>query len=280
MSASRPTPITIAHSPDADDAFMFHALATGRIPTGQYAFTHLLRDIQTLNEEAARGVHDVTALSFAAYPGVQDRYALLATGASVGEGYGPMVVAPRPAALADLSGREIAVPGLKTTAYLALRLALPDFQEVVTPFDLILDAVRAGRVAAGLVIHEGQLTYGARGLSLVADLGAWWRGQTGLPLPLGGNAIRRDLGPRAIRQIGNYVRQSIRHALDHRAEALRHALHFSRGLDAATGDRFVGMYVNEETIDMSAPARRAVQTLLNRGHAAGLLDRRVTVEFM
>jgi 1,4-dihydroxy-6-naphthoate synthase len=268
--------IHLAHSPDSDDAFMFYALAEGRISTSDRTYVHELADIETLNQRALRGELDVTAVSFHAYAHLADRYLLLPHGASVGDRYGPRLVAREPAPgdpQRAARGRRIAVPGKLTTAFLALRLYQPDFEPVLTPFDQIEDAVLAGSVDAGLLIHEGQLTYQGRGLHLWVDLGEWWFGQTGLPLPLGGNVIRRALGPELIRAVSRDLRASIAFGLEHRDDALRYAMRFARGLDPATTDRFVGMYVNQFTLDYGPRGRKAVQTLLERGAEAGLVPR-------
>ena len=265
--------IHLAHSPDADDAFMFWAMAEGRIDTGERRYVHELADIETLNQRALAGELEVTAVSIHAYAHLTDRYALLAHGASIGDGYGPRVVAraPPPAdTRAALAGRTVAIPGTLTTAWLALQLYQPRVRPVVVPFDQIEDYVAAGRADAGLLIHEGQLTFGARGLHLWADMGEWWHGETGLPLPLGGNVVRRDLGPDLLRAIAGDLKASIVYGLAHRAEALRHAQRFSRGLDAAQTDRFVSMYVNAYTVDYGPTGRQAVTELLARAHRAGL----------
>jgi 1,4-dihydroxy-6-naphthoate synthase len=266
--------IRLAHSPDADDAFMFYALAEGKIDTGDRAYVHELSDIESLNQRALRGELDVTAVSFHAYAHLAGQYALLPHGASMGDRYGPRLVARTPAPgdpRTAMRGLRIAVPGKLTTAFLALRLYQPDFQPVMTPFDQIEGAVQDGSVDAGLLIHEGQLTYAAQGLCLWVDLGEWWFGDTGLPLPLGGNAIRRDLGPDLMRAVSRDLRASIAYGLEHRDEALRHALRFARGLDRATTDEFVGMYVNQLTLAYGDRGRRAVETLLRRGAQAGLV---------
>jgi 1,4-dihydroxy-6-naphthoate synthase len=278
--------IRVGHSPDPDDAFMFYALAKGKIPTGPYRFTHELVDIETLNRRAIEGELELTALSVHAYAYLSDLYVLCSCGASMGDRYGPMVVARRAMAIDDLAGATIAVPGLRTTAYLALRLCLgAPFQEVVVPFDHILDAVAAGQyegqpVDAGLIIHEGQLTYGDQQLQLVVDMGQWWYDQTGLPLPLGANGIRRDLGPEVIRDVHRLLRESIQYGLDHRDEALRHAMSFGRGLDLAKADQFVGMYVNDWTLDFGPVGRQAVARLLAEGHRAGVIPKLVVPEFV
>jgi len=265
--------LLLGHSPDPDDAFMFYGLATGRVPSGRWRFEHVLQDIQTLNERATRGELHVTAISMHAYPFVADRYALTACGSSMGDGYGPLVVARRPMSVGELSGATIAVPGEMTTAFLVLNLLLGrgNFQHKVVRFDDILDHVAAGQADAGLIIHEGQLTYSGHKLVKIVDLGEWWRDQTGLPLPLGGNAIRRDLGPEAMREITGILRRSIEFSLAHRAEAVKHALQFARGMATDLADRFIGMYVNEWTLDYGDVGRRAVRELLDRGAAAGLV---------
>ena len=275
--------IRIGHSPDPDDAFMFYGLASGQVNAGRYRVEHQLVDIQTLNERATRGELEISAISVAAYPHLADRYAMLACGSSMGDGYGPLVVARKPMTLADLTapGARIAVPGCMTTAYLTLQLCLgPNFAHEVVPFDQIIDRVATGQVDAGLIIHEGQLTFAQRGLVKVIDLGVWWAEQTGLPLPLGGNVIRRDLGDQACRELADLLRQSIRFGLAHRAEAVAHALKFARDMGADLADRFVGMYVNDWTIDYGPRGRAAVNELLSRGHAAGLLPRIEPVTFV
>jgi len=274
--------ISLAHSPDSDDAFMFYGLARGKVPTDGLEIVHVLRDIESLNHEAREGVHEVTAISFHAYPYVADRYALMPCGGSIGDGYGPLLVARvemDPSALRG-AGLLVAVPGTLTTAYLALKLFAPETRTRVVAFDRILDEVREGRADAGLVIHEGQLTYAGQGLRKILDLGAWWKGETGLPLPLGGNAVRRDLGPDIVGRLTRLVRDSVRYSLAHRGEALQYALEFARGMDPAVADRFVGMWVNEMTVDCGERGRRAVQELLDRGHAAGIIPRRVAVDFV
>lgn len=259
---------------------MFYALAEGLIDTGDLAYTHELQDIETLNRRALRGELEVTAVSIHAYAFLADRYALLPSGASMGDRYGPRLVSSRTATLRDAARQRIAVPGLLTTAYLALRLAVPDFEPVVMPFDQIEEGVADGSVDFGLLIHEGQLTYSESGLQLVADLGEWWFGRTGLPLPLGGNVVRRDLGEDTIRLISRHLRASIDFALEHRAGALDHAMRFARGLDRSRADTFVGMYVNEWTRDYGPRGRLAVRTLLERGVAAGIIPHPVTVDFV
>jgi len=274
--------LLLGHSPDPDDAFMFYALAAGRIDTGRWRFRHVLQDIQTLNERATRGELHVTALSIHAYPYAASRYALLACGCSMGDGYGPLVVAREPMGIHDLQGARIAIPGEMTTAFLALNLLLGrgSFSHEVVVFDRILGAVADGRFDAGLVIHEGQLTFRQQRLYKVVDLGAWWLEHTGLPLPLGGNAIRRDLGPAAMREIGAIIRRSIEYSLAHRAEAVDYALRFARDMGRELADRFVGMYVNEWTLDYGDRGRQAVRELLARGHAAGLVPQVPQIEFI
>jgi 1,4-dihydroxy-6-naphthoate synthase len=275
--------IHLAHSPDSDDAFMFYALAEGKIDTGDLRYVHELSDIESLNQRARRAELEVTAVSIHAYAYIWRDYALLGSGSSMGDGYGPRVVStnPRPAdPRIALRGRRVAVPGRLTTAYLALKLYQPEFVAVVVPFDRIEDAVHAGEVDVGLLIHEGQLTYADTGLHLWADLGAWWMEDTGLPLPLGGNAVRRDLGPDVIAQIGRDLRASIVYGLEHRAPALAHAKRFNRGIGDERTDTFVGMYVNQWTVDYGPRGREAVQKLLDRGYEAAVIPERVKVEFV
>src|SRR5216683_1262645 len=275
--------IHLAHSPDADDAFMFWALAVGKIDTGDRRYVHELGDIESLNRRALAGELEVTAVSLHAYAYLADRYALLAHGASIGDRYGPRIVA-RDAAPGDpraaLAGRLVAVPGELTTAFLTLRLYQPAARHVVVPFDQIEEFVAAGRADAGLLIHEGQLTFGDRGLHLWVDLGEWWHDETRLPLPLGGNVVRRDLGDALMRDIARDLKASIQYGLAHRAEALAHATAYGRGLDASRIDRFVGMYVNAYTVDYGPTGRRAVAELLGRAHGAGLLPGPVEVTFV
>ncbi len=278
-----PRTIHVAHSPDSDDAFMFYALAEGKLDTGDLRYVHELSDIESLNQRARRAELEVTAVSIHAYAYIWREYALLGSGSSMGDGYGPRLVStrPRPAdPQSALRGLRVAVPGLLTTAYLALKLYQPDLVEVVVPFDRIEDAVHAGEVDVGLLIHEGQLTYGDAGLHLWADLGAWWLEDTGLPLPLGGNAVRRDLGDTVIAQIGRDLRASIVYALEHREPALAHARQFNRGIGEERTDTFVGMYVNRWTVDYGERGRLAVQKLLDRGHEAGVIPQRVVPEFV
>ena len=272
--------IKVAHSPDSDDAFMFYALANDKLDTGDLKFTHVLQDIESLNRRAFNRDFDVTAVSFHAYAYLADKYVLLPSGASMGEKYGPMVIARQPMTLDELKGKLIAVPGTMTTAFLGLKLLAPDFKHEVVPFDKIIDAVTEGSVDAGLIIHEGQLTYERAGLHKIVDLGEWWCERTGLPLPLGGNVIRRDLPPDVIRRTSALLKASIQYALDHRQEALAYALSFARDMDEKLADKFVGMYVNELTLDYGEQGRTAVRLLLDEGHAAGIIPHKVDVEFV
>jgi 1,4-dihydroxy-6-naphthoate synthase len=274
-------PIRVGHSPDPDDAFMFHALANNKIDTGRYRFTHELQDIETLNRRALEGELELTAVSLHGYAYVTERYALCSCGASMGDNYGPMVVARRPADINWLRDQHIAIPGELTTAFLTLRLLLGDrFTYEVHPFDQILDLVEQKKADAGLIIHEGQLTYADQGLSLIVDLGKWWHDETGLPLPLGGNAIRKDLGATAMQEVTALLNQSIRYGLDHRSEALAHAGQYGRQLDPAKTDSFVGMYVNDWTLDFGPRGREAVAVLLRRGFEEGIIPRPVELEFI
>jgi 1,4-dihydroxy-6-naphthoate synthase len=279
-TTTEPRVIHVAHSPDSDDAFMFYALAEGKIDTEGLVYVHELQDIETLNQRALRAELEVTAVSIHAYAYLTDRYALLPHGSSMGDRYGPRLVARAPVARDDLRGKRIAIPGPLTTAYLALQLWLPEFVAVPMPFDEIEQAVADGKVDAGLLIHEGQLTFGELGLHLIADMGEWWFGETGLPLPLGGNVVRKDLGDELVRKISRHLRASIAYGLQHRAAALDHAMRFARGLDRAKADTFVGMYVNDWTLDYGDRGREAVRELLRRGAAAGLLERDERVEFV
>ena len=272
--------ITVAHSPDSDDAFMFYGLATGKIDTGGLRYEHVLEDIQTLNEKAMRGVYDVTAVSFHAYAYISDKYALLPHGASIGEGYGPIVVAREPHSVEDLPRLKVAVPGTLTSAFLSLRILNPDFAYEVVPFDRIIEVVQQGRADAGLLIHEGQLFYQKLGLHKVVDLGEWWKERTGLPLPMGGNAVRRGLGEETIALVSRHLRESISFSLEHRRDALQYAMQFARDMDEATADRFVGMWVNQLTLDYTERGRTAVQRLLDEGHERGIIPRRVTADFV
>jgi 1,4-dihydroxy-6-naphthoate synthase len=275
-----PKTIHVAHSPDSDDAFMFYALAEGKIDTEGLTYVHELQDIESLNQRALRGELEVTAVSIHAYAYLADQYALLPHGSSMGDRYGPRLVAREPLQRSDVRGKRIAIPGPLTTAYLALKLYEPDFIAVPTPFDQIEDVVLAGDVDLGLLIHEGQLTFGDRGLHLVADMGEWWFGETGLPLPLGGNVVRKDLGTDLTRKISRHLRDSIAYGLEHRKGALDHAMQYARGLDRGKADTFVGMYVNEWTLDYGPRGREAVRALLDRGVAAGIISKSVKVEFV
>jgi 1,4-dihydroxy-6-naphthoate synthase len=276
------TTVHIAHSPDSDDAFMFYALTQGQLDTSGLAIEHVLRDIESLNQAAFAGTYEITALSFHGYAHLADRYQLMPSGASFGDGYGPIVVCREALNREQLAGRTVAIPGQLTTAHLALRLWQPAVEVRIVPFDRILDVVAAGEAEAGVVIHEGQLTYADQGLRAAVDLGAWWKGETGLPLPLGGNGIRRDLDEPLKRRLCRLLSASIAYGLDHRGEALSYAVRYARGLedDPERSDRFVGMYVNDWTRDYGEAGRRAVQLLLERGFAAGLLPHRVEAEFV
>ena len=277
---SAPNTIHLAHSPDSDDAFMFYALADGQIDTQGISYVHELQDIETLNGRALRGELDVTAVSIHAYAYLSDQYALLPHGASMGDGYGPMLVSTKPMTREEIAGQRIAIPGLMTSAYLALRLFQPDFIPVVVPFDQIEKAVLGGGVVAGLLIHEGQLTYKDDGLHLIADMGAWWLKKTGLPLPLGGNVIRKDMPRDLQKKVSRHLRESIAYGLDHRKSALDHAMRYARGLDRSKADTFVGMYVNDWTLDYGERGRRAIRLFLDEGVKSGVITRPVTVEFV
>jgi 1,4-dihydroxy-6-naphthoate synthase len=273
--------ISIAHSPDSDDAFMFYGLATNKVRVPGFKFTHTLTDIEALNHRAINeAFYDVTAISFHAYPYLQDNYTLMACGGSVGEGYGPMIVSSRKLTLPQIKKTRIAVPGTLTTAYLTLKLFAPEIETAVVPFDKIIPAVAAGEFDAGLIIHEGQLTYANDGLIKLLDLGQWWREQTGLPLPLGGNAIRRSLGAETLLTTTNALRNSIQHALDNREEALAYAMQFARDLDPTLANRFVGMYVNERTLNYGPDGREAIQKLLDMGFDRGIIPHRANVDFV
>ena len=278
--ASQVREISIAHSPDSDDAFMFYGLATSKVRVPGLRFTHTLCDIETLNQKAREGVYDVTAISFHAYPYIQDLYALMSCGGSVGEGYGPMIVAPRLFSESDIKNKKIAVPGTLTTAYLALQLFAPGIETEVVPFDQIIPQVMEGKYEAGLIIHEGQLTYDKSGLYRILDLGKWWQKMTGLPLPLGGNAIRRALGPELMSAVSAALRESIQYGLDHREEALSYAMQFARDLDTQSADKFIGMYVNERTLDYGEDGREAVRRLLDMGHKAGIIGPEAQVDWV
>ena len=272
--------ITVAHSPDSDDAFMFYGLATHKIDTGHISFTHVLKDIQTLNEEAIRGTYDVTAISFHAYAYVSDKYALLPHGASIGDKYGPVLVAAHPVSPDEIKHLRVAVPGTLTSAFLALRIFNPDFGYDVVPFDKIIEAVQTGRCDAGLLIHEGQLFYESMGLHKVLDLGEWWHAKTGLPLPMGGNAIRRGLGSEITPEVSRILRESIRYSLANREDALDYAMQFARDMTSELADRFVGMWVNDLTLDYTERGREAVRRLLAEGVERGIIPHLVRVDFV
>jgi len=272
--------ISVAHSPDSDDAFMFYGLATNKVRVPGLKFTHTLSDIETLNRKAREGFYDLTAVSFHAYPYLQDQYALLPTGGSVGEGYGPMLVANKEYTLEQIKTKKIAVPGTLTTAYLVLKLFAPEIQTEVVPFDQIIPQILEGRYEAGLIIHEGQLTYAKSGLSRIVDFGKWWHELTGLPLPLGGNAIKRELGADLMHEVSMALRDSIQYALDHRDEALEYAMQFARDLDRQLAGRFVSMYVNERTLDYGIEGRQAIVRLLEMGYEQGIIPHRPRVEFI
>lgn len=272
--------ITLAHSPDSDDAFMFYGLATNKLDTHGLNFEHLLKDIQTLNEEAMRGTYDVTAISFHAYAYISDKYALLPHGASIGDNYGPIVVSREPATPEDIPNLKIAIPGKLTSAFLALRIFNADFKYEVVAFDKIIDAVQNGTCDAGLLIHEGQLFYKSKGLHKVLDLGEWWHEKHGLPLPMGGNAIRRDLGDARIKEVSKLLRESIKYSLTHRGDALEYAMQFARDMDPKLADRFVAMWVNELTLDYTDRGREAVRLLLDEGYKKQIIPHPVAVEFV
>ncbi len=282
--------LTLGHSPDPDDAFMFYALAEGKIDTHGWRFQHILQDIQTLNERATRGELHISAISIHAYAHVLDKYALLPCGASMGDGYGPMLVAPKRDGLGEnprfgevrdwLRGKRIAIPGKMTSAYLALQLAIGACETVVVPFDEIFSAVKSGRADVGLIIHEGQLTYRDEQLELILDLGVWWKIKTGLPLPLGGNVIRKDIAPADRSAINRILHESIRYGLEHRAAGVAHAMPLARGLDTALADQFIGMYVNELTLDYGDTGRAAIREFLSQAHAANLIPAPVELEFV
>ena len=279
-ASSKTREIKVAHSPDSDDAFMFYGMATNKIRVPGVKFTHTLCDIETLNRKAMDGFYDITAISFHAYPYIQDKYALMPSGGSVGEGYGPMIVAAHNMSLEEIRRTTIAVPGTMTTAYLTLKLFAPDMVTEVVPFDDIIPKVLEGKYEAGLIIHEGQLTFSKVGLHRILDMGRWWREKTGLPLPLGGNAIRRELGPALLNASCTALRDSIQYALDNREEALQYAMQFARDLDPQMADKFVGMYVNDRTLDYGKDGREAIVKLLEMGHQAGIIPQKPTVEFV
>ena len=276
-----PTPIEIvsAHSPDSDDAFMFYGLATRKVRSARVAFRHVLSDIETLNRKAMEGVYDLTAISYHAYPYVADKYVLMASGSSVGDGYGPMIVALHPLEPEEIKGKKIAIPGTLTTAYLALKIFEPDFEPVVVPFDRILETVQTGGADAGLIIHEAQLTYAKQGFHRVMDMGKWWKDKFALPLPLGGNVLLRSLPADVRSECCRMMRESIQYALDNHAEALEYALQFARDMEPRQAEKFVGMYVNHYTVDAGELIPKAVQKLLDMGYDVGLIPKRVKVEF-
>jgi 1,4-dihydroxy-6-naphthoate synthase len=286
-----PVTLTLGHSPDPDDAFMFYALAGGKIPTGRWRFEHILQDIQTLNERATRGELHISAISIHAYASVLEKYALLPCGASMGDGYGPMLIVKRGKSLPDLTDfdairdwlghQRIAVPGRMTSAFLALKLFLfTEPMHVVVPFDRIFDFIAEGNADVGLIIHEGQLTYARDGFDLVLDLGAWWKTETGYPLPLGGNVIRKDIAPADRSEINAILHESIRYGLEHRAAGVAHAMPLARGMDTALADKFIGMYVNDYTLDYGGTGRAAIREFLSRGHQLGFLPEPVELEFV
>jgi 1,4-dihydroxy-6-naphthoate synthase len=280
MTPAAPVEIVSAHSPDSDDAFMFYGLATRKVRSAKVSFKHVLADIETLNRSAVEGRYDLTAISYHAYPYVADKYVLMASGSSVGDGYGPTVIAMRPMEPEELKGKRIAVPGTLTTAYLAAKLFQPDFEAVVTPFDKITDAVREHAVDAGLIIHEAQLTFDREGFHRVADLGRWFKSSYGLPLPLGANALLRSLDPEIKSECSRLMRESIQYALDNHDEALEYALQFARDMEPRLAEKFVGMYVNHFTVDAGELVQQAAQKLLDMGYEAGLIGKRVNVEFV
>jgi len=279
-TSPEPRIITVAHSPDSDDAFMFYGLATNKLETEGLKFEHTLKDIQTLNEDAKNGVFDVTAISFHAYAYVSDKYALLPHGASIGDKYGPVLVSKEPRSADEVGNMKIAIPGELTSAFLALRLYNANFDYVVRPFDQIIDAVQAGEVDAGLLIHEGQLFYKQLGLDKVLDLGEWWHERTGLPLPMGGNAIRRDLGPDLMKRVSRHLHQSIKYSMENREDALQYAMQFARDMAPDVADRFVAMWVNDLTLDYGERGKEGVRRLLAEGYEAGIIPNKVDIEFV
>jgi 1,4-dihydroxy-6-naphthoate synthase len=281
-TATKVREISVAHSPDSDDAFMFYALATNKVRVPGLKFTHTLCDIETLNRKAreGKGFYDVTAISFHAYPYIQENYALLPSGGSVGEGYGPMIIAAKAFAVDEIRSKKIAIPGTLTTAYLALKLFAPEIETEVVPFDQIMPQVEAGKYEAGLIIHEGQIMYDRHGLHKIVDLGKWWRDKTGLPLPLGGNAVRRSLGKELLPQVSKALKDSIQYGLDHRDEALEYAMQFARDLDRSLANRFVSMYVNERTVDYGDEGRKAIKLLLDEGYKAKVIPIKAKVDFV
>jgi 1,4-dihydroxy-6-naphthoate synthase len=280
MASSSATEIVCAHSPDSDDAFMFYALATRKIRSKLVTFRHVLEDIETLNRKATEGAYELTAISYHAYPYVADKYVLMSSGSSVGDGYGPMVISSRPFPASELKGKKVAIPGKMTTAFLALKLFEPDFEPVQIPFDKIMGAVAERTVDAGLVIHEGQLTFDKSGFHNIIDLGRWWKKTHNLPLPLGGNALLRTLSPELREECGRLMRESIQYALEHSEEALNYALQFARDMEPRLAEKFVGMYVNHYTVDAGDVVPAAAQKLLDLGYEAGLISKKVHVEFV
>jgi 1,4-dihydroxy-6-naphthoate synthase len=280
MTSAAPVEIVSAHSPDSDDAFMFYGLATKKVRSPKVAFRHVLEDIETLNRKAMEGQYELSAISYHAYPYVADKYVLMSSGSSIGDGYGPMLIATRPMEPEEIKGRRIAIPGTLTTAYLACRLFQPDFEPVVTPFDKITDAVRERTVDCGLIIHEAQMTYDREGFHRIADLGRWFKSTYRLPLPLGGNVLLRSLNPEIQSECCRLMRESIQYALDNHDEALQYALQFARDMEPRLAEKFVGMYVNHYTLDAGEVIPKAVQKLLDLGHEAGLISKRVKVEFV
>jgi len=272
--------IKIAHSPDSDDAFMFYALANDIFDTGGLKFAHILKDIETLNKEALKGTYEVSAISIHAYPSVSDKYMLLPTGSSMGDKYGPMVVAKEPFTIEQIKNMTIAVPGEKTTALLSMKLFNPDLKYEVVPFDQIIPKVQQGSYQAGLIIHEGQLTYKEEGLHKIIDMGEWWFNETGLPLPLGGNVVRRDLGMDLMKRVSDFIQRSIQYSLDHREDALKYALKYAGDMDPAMADKFVGMYVNHWTLDYKEKGKAAVQLLLDKGFEAGIIEQKTEAEYL
>ena len=279
-NALSPSTITVAHSPDSDDAFMFYGLATNKLETPGLKFEHTLKDIQSLNEDAKNGVFDVTAISFHAYAYIADKYALLPHGASIGDNYGPIVVSKDPRDASEIASMKIAIPGELTSAFLALRLYSQKFEYIVVPFDKIIDAVKDGKADAGLLIHEGQLFYNQMGLHKVLDLGEWWHEKTGLPLPMGGNVIRRDLGEDLMKQVSKHLHESIVYSMENREDALSYAMQFARDMEPALADRFVAMWVNDLTLDYGSRGREGVRRLMKEGFAAGIIPHEVTIDFV
>ena len=280
VNAPETRTITVAHSPDSDDAFMFYGLATGKLSTDGLKFEHTLKDIQTLNEEARKGTYDVTAVSFHAFAYISDKYSLLPHGASIGDKYGPIVVSKDPHDASEMSSLKIAVPGEMTSAFLALKIFCRDIDYIVVPFDQIIDTVKAGTVDAGLLIHEGQLFYQHLGLHKVLDLGEWWHDKTGLPPPMGGNVIKRELGDDLIRQVSKYLHASIVYSMENREDALAYAMQFARDMQPELADRFVAMWVNDLTLDYGERGREAVRTLLDEGFKAGIIPHKVEIDFV